>query len=176
MPTPSIASRRKPQPTHIRLGEMLVEHGVMTPEQCDEVLQVQKLRGGAFGAIAEDLFGIEPAAVERAWVEQYAGLTRSVDPRRCAISPAALTAISRRQAWQFRMLPMQILANGCVVCCTSKQHLVRALRFAGWRIGHDCEFVLADARHLGEALCEYYPMAGMTAESVEQNVGHDLHL
>lgn len=166
---PKTPSRRKPQPTHIRLGEMLVEHGVLTPEQCGEVLDVQKLRGGAFGAIAEDLFGIEPAAVERAWVDQYASLSRPVDPRRCAISPAALTAISRRQAWQFRMLPMQILANGCVVCCTTKQHLVRALRFAGWRIGHDCEFLLAQPAHLGEALCQHYPLAGMTPESVEQD-------
>ncbi|HYF14536.1 MAG TPA: hypothetical protein VD971_05620 [Phycisphaerales bacterium] len=155
---------------HLHLGELLVRNGLMTPAQRDAVLEAQRSRGGPFGAIAEEMFGISPGAVEEAWAEQYASFAPTVDPRVVPITDRTLEVISRRQAWQFRVLPLELRHDGLVVC-TTQEGLVRALRFAGWRLGHQCRFVLTQPMRLGEALCTYYPMAGMTPESVCGKVG-----
>lgn len=149
----------------VQLGELLVRHGALTPEQRDAVLDAQRTRGGPFGALAEEMFGVSQHAVERAWAEQYSTIAARIDPRTCPISQYALEIISRRQAWQFAMLPISINGDE-VVACTAQEFLVRALKFAGWRLGHSCHFLLCDAQALGEALEIHYPMAGMTAESL----------
>jgi hypothetical protein len=155
---------------HLHLGELLVRHQVLTPAQRDSVLEAQKTRGGPFGALAEEMYGISPNAVEKAWAEQYAAIAPTLDPRTLAISSRALEVISRRQAWQFRILPIELRSDG-LIACTTQDNLVRALRFAGWRLGHQCRFVLCQPLHLGEALCTHYPLAGMTPQSVLDTVG-----
>ena len=66
--------------TEIRLGQLLVERGMLTEEQVGRVLAQQQETGEPFGVLAERLFGVEPEAIEEAWARQYAGLTRTVDP------------------------------------------------------------------------------------------------
>lgn len=153
----------------LHLGDLLVKHGVLTPSQRDEVLIAQKSRGGPFGLLAEEMFGIHPSAVERAWAEQYAAYAPHIDPRTYNVNPRALEVITRRQAWQFRMMPLD-LAGDEVVACTTQDNLCRAMKFAGWRLGHACQFVLAEPGPLGEAMLQHYPMAGMTPEMVSSMV------
>lgn len=150
---------------HLQLGELLVQHGVLTIEQRDQVLEAQRHRGGPFGVLAEEMFGIAPNAVEKAWAEQYASMTPVIDPRTFSVQGRALEVINRRQAWQFKVLPLEI-NGGNLVACTTRDNLVRALRFAGWKLGHQTHFLLAEPLPLGEAMCEHYPMAGMTAQSM----------
>jgi len=146
----------------IHLGDLLVKHRVMTAAQRDEVLAAQKSRGGPFGAIAEEMFGISPQAVETAWAEQYASFAPHVDPRSCPIQPLALDLINRRQAWQFRVLPLELRGDE-LLACTTQDALPRALKFAGWRLGHAVRFMIAEPLALGEAMEKHYPMAGMSA-------------
>jgi hypothetical protein len=150
------------------LGELLVKSGVLTPAQRDEVLLAQKSRGGPFGAVAEEMFGISPSTVEAAWAEQYSLFAAHIDPRTYDVLPRTLDVITRRQAWQFRVLPLKFQDND-ILACTTRESLVRALRFVGWRLGHACHFVLADPLALGEALERHYPLAGMTARSVVEH-------
>lgn len=149
----------------LKLGDLLVQQGVMTAEQRDEVLKAQQLRRRPFGVLAEDMFGVSPAAVERAWAEQFSSLAESIDPRTFETDASALAAIDRRQAWQFKVLPLRLDTHSMLLC-TTQEHLVRAMRFAGWKLGHSCQFVLAEARALGEAMTRHYPMAGMTPEMI----------
>lgn len=149
----------------IRLGDLLVKRGVISPAQRDAVLDYQRLTGRPFGELAEKLYGVREAVVEQAWAEQYASIARQLDPRTEAIDPEVLPLIDRRQAWQFRMLPMRYDARELMVCTTA-QHLVRALKFAGWKIRAQCYFVLAEPLALGEALTRHFPMAGMSPEMV----------
>lgn len=150
----------------LRIGDLLVNNGVLTPRQRDHILNAQKTRGKPFGALAEELFGVTTEAVESAWAQQFATLTMQVDPRTFNIHPRALKAIDRRQAWQFRILPLDTRPNG-FVACTTELHLPRALKFACWKLGEECQFVLADPHHLAEAMQEHYPMAGMGLEVIQ---------
>lgn len=149
----------------IRLGDLLVKKGVMTPAQRDAVLDYQRLTSRPFGELAEKLYGVREAVIEQAWAEQYATIARQLDPRTESVDPEVLPLIDRRQAWQFKMLPLRYDAKELMVCTTA-QHLVRALRFAGWKIRAQCYFVLAEPLALGEALTRHYPMAGMSPEMV----------
>jgi hypothetical protein len=149
----------------VHLGDLLVRNGVLTERQRDEVLAAQRERGGPFGAIAEQMFGVSPSAVERAWAEQYSHLCPHVDPRAFPVQSRALESITKRQAWQFRVLPLQ-WKGAELILCTTQEALPRALKFAGWRLGHGCLFVLADPLFLGEAMMRHYPMAGMTAAAI----------
>lgn len=146
----------------VQLGDLLVRHGVLTGDQRDAVLAAQRDRGGPFGVLAEEMFGVSPAAVERAWAEQYSHFCPHIDPRNYPVQARALEAVTRRQAWQFRVLPLQWQGEE-LIACTTQDSLPRALKFTGWRIGHCCQFVLADPLALGEALEKHCPMAGMEA-------------
>lgn len=149
----------------LRLGDLLVNKGALTESQRDSVLEYQRLTGRPFGELAEKLFGVGQAAVEQAWAEQYASIARRIDPRTEKFEEDALRLIDRRQAWQFKLLPVRFDSVELMVC-TTQEHLVRALKFAGWKIQASCYFVLTDPRSMGEALAERYPMAGMGPEAV----------
>ena len=149
----------------IRLGDLLVKRGAISTAQRDAILDYQRLTGRPFGELAEKLFAVREGDIEQAWAEQYAGLARVVDPRAENIDPEVLPLIDRRQAWQFRMLPLRFDGQELMVC-TTERHLVRALRFAGWKIRAQCYFVIAESQALGEALTRYYPMAGMSPDVV----------
>lgn len=149
----------------MRLGDLLVKQGVLTSGQRDEILAFQRTHQRPFGELAETLFGVPPEAVEQAWATQYAMLAGSVDPRGATIPPDALDVVSRRQAWQFKVLPLGV-RDGEIEMCTTRDHLARALRFVGWRVCAPCHFVLAEAEHLGEALMRHYPITGFTADLV----------
>ncbi len=149
----------------IRLGDLLVKRGVITPAQREAILDYQRLTGRPFGELAEKLFNVRESAVEQAWAEQYATLSRKIDPRTESVDPEVLPLIDRRQAWQFRLMPLRYDAKELMVC-TTQEHLVRALRFAGWKIRAQCYFVISDSQALGEALTRFYPMAGMSPDMV----------
>ena len=54
----------------VRIGTILVEQGVLTPDQVKAVLTVQERTGRPFGLICEQKYGIDPAQVEAAWASQ----------------------------------------------------------------------------------------------------------
>lgn len=152
----------------LRLGQLLVESGILADWQVERVLQEQAVCGQPFGLICERLFHVDPEQVEHAWSRQYAGLTRQVDPRIEAVEPRAAASVTRRQAWQFRVMPLRFDGDELVMA-TTQQHLPRALRFANNVIGVPVYFVLASPAALGEALCQQYPMAGMTPSSINDD-------
>jgi type IV pilus assembly protein PilB len=154
----------------IRLGDLLVRNGALTEAQRDSVLDYQRLTGRPFGELAERLFGVGQQAVEHAWAEQYGMIAQRVDPRTEATDAEVLSMIDRRQAWQFRLMPLRFEGPELMLC-TTQDHLVRALKFAGWRIKSPSFMVLSDALALGEALMRHYPMAGMNPGVVNGRLG-----
>ena len=54
----------------IQIGQLLLEQGILTQAQVEQIVQVQKTSHRPFGDLAERLFDIDPQAIEDAWVEQ----------------------------------------------------------------------------------------------------------
>jgi len=149
----------------LRLGELLIESGVLNEQQVREILARQRRTGEPFGLLAERLFSVDPAAVETAWARQYALIARKVDPQVEVYDEQALGLVTRRQAWQFRVLPIRFEPAELMLAST-QLHLRRALRFATNVIGVPVFLVLAEPHALGAALCRHYPMPGMTPDSI----------
>src|ERR1043165_687454 len=63
----------------IQIGQLLIEQGVLTEKQVEHILKVQKMSHRPFGDLAERRFGINPQAVEDAWVQQYVRLAGTID-------------------------------------------------------------------------------------------------
>ena len=144
----------------IPIGTLLVRQGVITEDQRDQVLRRQKVTHRPFGQIAEEVFGIDAQAVEDAWAEQYAQTTRWLDPGAEQVDPAVRDLISRRQAWQFSILPIRYDGSELMVC-TVRESLVRAMNFASRQIPVQCYFVLAAPENLSVALSRHYAIDGM---------------
>jgi hypothetical protein len=151
-----------------RLGQLLVESNILTEDQVRVVLEHQRRSTRPFGLLCEELFGISPRTIEEAWARQYAIRSRTIDPQIETFDERALDLVTRRQAWQFRVLPIRF-DNGDLMMATTPQHLLRALRFAVNTLGVPAYFVMADPAKLGEELCRRYPLPGLTPACINDN-------
>lgn len=139
----------------IPMGELLVERGVLTAQQRDEVLAEQKGGATPFGQLAERLFGVSARVIEAVWAEQYAASAEWIDPRQRAVEPYVRDLVTRRQAWQFGIIPL-VYDGPNVVACTTAGNLTRAIRFASVSFGSACYFVLSHEAEFAEALEAHY--------------------
>lgn len=158
----------------VRLGEILVIQGLLTRGELADLLEAQQHRARPIGLLAEELFGIEPAKIENAWAQQYALGAEHVDPLCERVQAQALSAIDRRQAWQFTILPLRFDGPD-LIAATTENNLPRALRFVSRCLARSCYLVLSDADALGEALAYYYPMAGLSGATLSgyESGGYD---
>lgn len=151
----------------IRLGELLTLQGVITAEQQQEILSVQKESGRPFGVIAEERFGVDPCAIEQAWAAQYAMIAQRIDPSETEIPEQVLKLVTKRQAWQFGLIPVSCDA-GELQMVAARETLARALRFVGWRINELCTFAICDLPTLRRGLETHYPLPGADVELLER--------
>lgn len=145
----------------LRLGELMVRRGLLSERQVEKILEAQERAARPFGELAEEMFDLHPADVERVWAEQYALQTPRIDPRTERVQKQAVALLSRRQAWQFKVLPLRI-ERGELCMCTTAENLPRALRFVYRRLETPAYFVTAEEDALQEALQKHFPMSGMT--------------
>jgi hypothetical protein len=155
----------------IQIGQLLVEQGVLTAKQVEQIIKVQQTTHRPFGDLAERLFGIDPRAVEDAWVEQYVRTVGVIDLNELQIETEALRVLNRRQAWQFHLLPINREAPpaqpdtkdlpGAVSnlnVATSGEGLVRAVNFAVRKLDDPIHFLIAEREQLREFLMKHYPV------------------
>jgi hypothetical protein len=148
----------------IQIGQLLVEQGCLTQDQVDHILKVQKMTNRPFGDLAERLYGINPRAVEDAWVEQYVRTVGVVDLEDTAIDTDCLRVLNRRQAWQFHTLPVQRENHFGLQAATSAENLVRAVNFTARKLDEPVCFMIAERKQLCEFLMKHYPVPQFIAE------------
>jgi Type II secretion system (T2SS), protein E, N-terminal domain len=151
----------------IRLGEIMVEQHLLTQSEVQQILSVQKKQGRPFGVLAEQLFGLNPRAVETAWVKQYAHIAGVEDPTELSVDADCIRLLNRRQAWQFHVAPIARI-NGELVLLTDEKHLSRALRFASETFNEPSYFRITTTEKLKAFLAERYPMSEFLQEYAER--------
>jgi hypothetical protein len=147
----------------IKIGEILVLHGVLNREQVRQILDEQRESARPFGDLAERLFGVSPKAIEEAWVAQYLSTVGITDLDEIQIDIDCLRVLSRRQAWQFHLLPVMRM-GGELTMATDEQNIVRALNFATRSIGEDVHLIVTTRRQLREFLMRHFPVPREIAE------------
>jgi len=157
-------SQNKP----IRIGEILVERGVLSEQQVFEIVNAQKRFRLPFGVLAERMFDVTLATIEDAWVEQYHRFTGTIDLSSVRVDEAALRKINRRQAWQFQILPVGHQATGELLMAASASRLARAVTFATNRLDDVVFFRIAENRQLQMFLQKHYPMPEVTQKLLDR--------
>lgn len=147
----------------IQIGELLVEQGVLKREQVRHILKVQKMSHRPFGDLAERLYGIDPKAVEDAWVEQYIRTAGVIDLEDHDVETECLRLLNRRQAWQFHLLPIN-RKQDALSLATSPENLVRSVNFATRSFEEPVHFLLAEHQQLREFLMKHYPVPQFIAQ------------
>jgi hypothetical protein len=153
-------------PKGIQIGQLLVEQGVLTQRQVEHILRVQKMSHRPFGDLAERLFGINPQAVEDAWVQQYIRMTGTINLDDQKIDEHCLRVINRRQAWQFHLLPLTRGSDNLTMA-TTPATLVRAVNFSAHKIDEPVYFQIAERAQLREFLMKHYPVPDCLAQYSE---------
>jgi hypothetical protein len=136
---------------------LLIEQGVLSKDQVDHILKMQKMSHRPFGDLAERLYGIEPKAVEDAWVEQYIRVAGVVDLDQQHVDAECLRVLNRRQAWQFHVLPVNRDQEDLQIA-TSAKDLVRAVNFSARKLDEPVHFLIAERTQLREFLMKHYPV------------------
>jgi hypothetical protein len=151
----------------IQIGQLLVEQGVLSDVQVQHILKVQKECPRPFGDLAERLFGIDPKAVEDAWVKQYVQTVGVTDLDDHDVEEQCLRLLNRRQAWQFHTMPMNRQENNLNVA-TSPETLVRAVNFSTRTFEEPVYFLIAERKQLREFLMKHYPVPNFIAQFAEE--------
>jgi hypothetical protein len=144
-----------------------MEQGALTAEQVQHILAVQKASNRPFGDLAERLYGIDPKAIEDAWVEQYRRVSGVVDLDEIEVETEALRTLNRRQAWQFHMLPLN-RQDEMLNIATSPENLVRAVNFSARKLDEPVYLMLAEKTQLREFLMKHYPVPQFLAQYASQ--------
>lgn len=147
----------------IQIGQLLVEQGVLSDEQVSHILKVQRISHRPFGDLAERLYGINPKAIEDAWVEQYVRATGVVDLNEMQPEADCLRLLNRRQAWQFHLLPIRRQPEG-IELATDADNLVRSVNFAVRTLDEPVYFMIAERTQLREFLMKHYPVPEYIAQ------------
>jgi hypothetical protein len=150
----------------IRIGEILVEQGVLNERQVTHILNVQRSVNRPFGDLAERLYGIDARAVEDAWVEQYVRFAGEVDLNEIEADKECLRLINRRQAWQFHIAPVE-WQDDQLGLATTAEGLVRAVNFASRKFDAPVYFMIARKEQLKQFLMKHYPVPNFIAEFAE---------
>jgi hypothetical protein len=141
----------------IRIGELLVEQGILSQKQVDHILRVQQASHRPFGDLAERLYDISARAIEDAWVEQYVRVAGIVDLNDVRIDINCLRLLNRRQAWQFQLLPCN--KDGTELnLATSAESLVRTVNFSTRTFNEPVYLLMADRQQLLDFLKQHYPV------------------
>ena len=161
-------SQRSEDTNRLRLGDVLVEQGLLSESDVALILKRQHRSGRPFGEIAESMCDISTEAIEEAWACQYAHNAPTIDPLTVIPRADARSIICARQAWQFRCLPMN-LEGDTLVIATTQGYLHRALRFATRVLDRPAYFVMTTEARLAAALSTHYPLGGMNSSSVSSD-------
>lgn len=154
----------------IQIGQLLVEQGVLTDAQVKHILNVQKVSHRPFGDLAERLYGIDPRAVEDAWVEQYLRTAGTIDLDEVEVEKDCLRLLNRRQAWQFNTLPLN-RQDDMLSMATSAESLVRSVNFSARAINEPVHFMIAERGQLREFLMKHYPVPEFLAKYADELSG-----
>ena len=158
----------------MRIGEMLVSAGLLSNDQIDSILRRQQSHPEPFGLLAQRMYGLDPQRIEDVWTETTVRLAEVVRPNDDEIDPNVLDLITRRQAWQFRFLPVRLERDGALLAATTKQHLSRAVRFATRVLDRPCSFLMTDVEYLAAKLEELYPLPGLDERILEDGTLQDV--
>lgn len=143
-----------------RIGQIMIEHSILTQEQVDQVLASQSERHAPFCSLAETMFGIDEHTVHLALAEQVAYRAPLTKLCQEAFDPAALPLLTAREAWDTLVLPIR-WEDGDLLCATTVETLPSAIKLLQSKLDQPYRFALAEMRPIEEFIANMYAYEGV---------------
>jgi hypothetical protein len=147
------------QPENKKIGEMLVEAGLISPAQLQDALRHQRITGGrmgsnlvALGFVSEDLL--------MDFLAQKTGVPR-LDLKNLDVPINVLQRIPKRLADQLNVLPVSIKEPKSLVLAMTDPSDLNAVDSARFASGMNIEPVVASYSSLKQAISEQYRKLGV---------------
>ena len=136
-----------------RLGEILVQKGLLTTDQLSAALQHQAKEGGALGSILGQRKFVSEEIVAQALGEQYG--MRYVDLTDFGFDPEVIRLIPMDIAIRYKFVPLKKTGTTLTVATSDPSNLV-ALDFIKFMTAYNVESVVCSESSLGAAIEKNY--------------------
>jgi len=143
-----------------RIGELLKQRGMLNDAQISEILERQKVSGSPFGAVAAELFGVQEAELWRAWAQQMIDCCPKLSPSELVSNPKSLAFVTPREAWAYRLLPLDWNENE-ILLVTTAERLPNAMAYAQIKAPVPAVFAVADRLDLEAAIRRNYGLSSL---------------
>lgn len=151
----------------LRIGDILIEQGILTERQVRHIQNVQRSVARPFGELAEHLYGLSPKVQDDPFMEQCLAATGAIDLDEIDINTSSLRVLSRRQAWQFHVMPIFRDENNLNLV-TDSANFVRAMNFAAHQLIEPSYVMRAERHQLRRLLMRHYPVPQFLADFAEK--------
>lgn len=145
---------------NFRIGELLKQRGLLDDRQIAQILERQKVTGLPFGAVAAELFGVQEAELWRAWAQQMIDCCPKVTAAELRSSARALSFVSPREAWAYRLLPLDWTESE-IALVTTPERLPNAMAYAQIKAPVPAVFAVADRIDLEAAIRRNYGLTDL---------------
>jgi len=158
-----------------RLGEMLVDAGLISPAQLQDALRHQRFAGGRMGTNLVAL-GFVSEEVLMDFLAHQTGVPRA-DLRAVNVDPVALKRVPRRLAEQLTILPLAFKEPKTLVLAMADPSDLNAIDSARFASGLTIEPVVASHSALRNAIADQYRKLEASAPAaITVEVGPSLNL
>lgn len=142
------------------IGHILIEQGVLTPNQVTRALAAQTESEAPLGRIAEQLFDIERTVVIEALAEQVVMRAPDASLATEQFDEQCLRMISAKEAWDSLILPIR-WEDGELLCATTVETLPGAIELLQQKLDCTFHFAIAEMRPLEEFIASLYAYEGV---------------
>ena len=143
----------------IKIGQMLINKKLITPEQLEDALQEQAKSGELLGAVLIKKGFIGEEDFLKVLSEQFN--VPFIKIKETAIDPLAVKKVPAKFAWYYKVMPVKFIDNKLVIASSDPLRSLDDLRIF---LGYDLKPALASESDIMEMIKEHY---GVGAETVE---------
>ena len=155
-----------------RLGQMLVDSGVVTEAQLADALEIQKAKGGQLGRVLVDLGFATQASILQILADQIG--IRFVEFKDIHPDANAVAAVPRELAVRYTLMPVGFDEKGRLVVAMADPQNVLALDDLRIVTGFDCMPAIATREDITSQIEESYRVAAHVTEDMEEAFSDEL--
>lgn len=136
-----------------QLGELLCEYGVVTPQQLEKGLAIQKERGGLIGEILVDLGYAKEEDIAQALTVQYGFPYLPLG--NYEITPEIAHIVPTRVARQYLLIPIDKIGNNLTIAMSNPLN-IQAVEDVELLSGCSVQLFVSTSSDIKKAIEKYY--------------------
>ncbi|MFH1459368.1 MAG: ATPase, T2SS/T4P/T4SS family [Candidatus Omnitrophota bacterium] len=152
-----------------RIGEILIQKGLLTQEQLEKALEESKLTGKVIGKILIDLQFITEIQLLKTLGEQL-GLPFYDDLVNMEIGENVIKSVPMKFVWHYKIIPISLAANVLTIA-VSDPMAIWFMEDLKLHLGFNIERVLSTEQEIMAAIRKHYGFGAETVEEILEQKG-----